>query len=157
MLPKRRLALQLTPLLDLLLILMFSQYIENRHRSIAAQETLAARVMELDTRQAEEDARLEQRRLALEKDVADQKASLAELGKTYDEKFRSIINQHQQIGSILAESLNLPGNVMTEVLKSTVNIPPTVTKRNGDRIQVLVARDLDFRSVYELKPTARAR
>ena len=43
-------------------------------------------------------------------------------------------------------------DVMTEVLKSTVNIPPTVTKRNGDRIQVLVARDLDFRTVYELKP-----
>jgi len=42
-------------------------------------------------------------------------------------------------------------SVMTEVLKETIQIPPTVTARHGDRIAVLVARDLDFRSVYELR------
>jgi type IV secretion system protein VirB10 len=41
--------------------------------------------------------------------------------------------------------------VLTEVLKSTVNIPPTVKKPAGDRIQIFVARDVDFRSVYELR------
>jgi type IV secretion system protein VirB10 len=44
-------------------------------------------------------------------------------------------------------------DALTEVLKGTINIAPTVTKRQGDRIQILVARDLDFRPVYELHST----
>jgi type IV secretion system protein VirB10 len=47
-------------------------------------------------------------------------------------------------------------DLLTEVLKDTVAIPPTVVKHNGDRIQVLVARDLDFRPVYELRAAAAA-
>jgi type IV secretion system protein VirB10 len=41
-------------------------------------------------------------------------------------------------------------DVLTEVFKDTLRIAPTVTKNNGERIQILVARDVDFRPVYEL-------
>jgi type IV secretion system protein VirB10 len=59
-------------------------------------------------------------------------------------------------GTIIIDPAASQG-VVTEVLKSTVNIPPTVVKQNGDRIQVLVARDVDFRSVYELRSAAPGR
>jgi type IV secretion system protein VirB10 len=59
-------------------------------------------------------------------------------------------------GTVIVDPAATQG-VMTEVLKGTVNIPPTVTKRQGDRIQVLVARDLDFRSVYELRSVSAGR
>lgn len=45
--------------------------------------------------------------------------------------------------------------IMTEVLRNTINIPPTVLKHQGDRVQVVVARDIDFGSVYELRARQR--
>ena len=47
-------------------------------------------------------------------------------------------------------------NVMTGVLQSTVDIPPTVSVAPGTRVQVLVARNVDFRSVYRLALVPRA-
>lgn len=41
--------------------------------------------------------------------------------------------------------------IMTEVLRGTMNIPPTLVKPQGDRIQIRVARDVDFRGVYALR------
>jgi type IV secretion system protein VirB10 len=48
-------------------------------------------------------------------------------------------------------------DVMTEVLKSTVAIPPTIVLPQGQRAQILVARDLDFRSVYTLRAIDESR
>ncbi|MGQ3050910.1 MAG: type IV secretion system protein VirB10 [Roseateles sp.] len=42
-----------------------------------------------------------------------------------------------------------------KVLDSTINIPPLVYQNQGGIVGIRVARDVDFSSVYELRPTVR--
>lgn len=72
-----------------------------------------------------------------------------------DGAVQAAVQSQREDGETVVVSPSASSQVMTEVLKSTIGIPPTVVKPQGDRIQVLVARDLDFRSVYELRTRAR--
>jgi type IV secretion system protein VirB10 len=72
-----------------------------------------------------------------------------------DGAIQAAVQAQREDGDTLVLNPSGSQDIMTEVLRSTVNIPPTVVKPQGDRIQVLVARDLDFRSVYELRPAGR--
>ncbi|CAZ15840.1 type IV secretion system protein VirB10 [Xanthomonas albilineans] len=48
-------------------------------------------------------------------------------------------------------TVNGTQNIVGDVLKQTIDIPPTLTKNQGANISIYVARDLDFHSVYDLK------
>lgn len=41
-------------------------------------------------------------------------------------------------------------------LQASINIPPTLYKNHGEQINILVSRDLDFSTVYNLRTTAAA-
>jgi type IV secretion system protein VirB10 len=45
-------------------------------------------------------------------------------------------------------------DVVANIVRDSANIPPTVDKNQGDRIEVFVARDVDFRSVFALEARA---
>lgn len=63
----------------------------------------------------------------------------------------------QSSGGGNATAIAFPGTVtgaqgaMSEILKATLSIPPTLTKNQGAEIVIYVARDLDFRDVYTLE------
>ena len=57
-------------------------------------------------------------------------------------------------GGTMVLNPSTSSDVATEVLRGTFNIPPTIDKAQGDRIEILVARDVDFRSVYALHANA---
>jgi len=72
-----------------------------------------------------------------------------------DGTLEAIAANQQGSGTSVVLSPRGAHDIMTEVLKSTIAIPPTVVKNQGDRVQVLVARDVDFRSVYALRSDER--
>jgi type IV secretion system protein VirB10 len=42
-------------------------------------------------------------------------------------------------------------DLASQILKQTINIAPTLVKNQGERIAIVVARDLDFADVYHLE------
>ena len=53
--------------------------------------------------------------------------------------------------TVLTQSSRTGEQMADKVLDSTINIKPTIYMQPGDRATIMVARDLDFGSVYELR------
>ena len=63
-----------------------------------------------------------------------------------------VAQQQDNAGStILSDTSSEGESVVGKILDNTINIPPTIIKNQGDHINVMVARDLDFSTVYELQ------
>jgi type IV secretion system protein VirB10 len=56
---------------------------------------------------------------------------------------------------VLPSTTNNTSKLAEKVLDSTINIPPLLYQNQGGIVGIYVARDVDFSSVYELKPVER--
>lgn len=108
--PRRRLTFQLTPLLDLLLIVIFAQFMEVQHSAESGE-------VELETRRAQLEEEYATRLESLDQQFTTQKNQIATRGEQYNEYFSSILKQHKQAATVLAESLNLPGQLVEQIAK----------------------------------------
>ena len=68
----------------------------------------------------------------------------------------SAANSGRQAATIVLPSTTANTSKLAEkVLDSTINIPPLIYQNQGGIVGIYVARDVDFSSVYELKPVDR--
>ena len=51
----------------------------------------------------------------------------------------------------LDNTSNTSDSLAREVLRATINIPPTLTVNHGEAVSIFVPRDVDFSDVYGLE------
>lgn len=107
---RKRFTFQLTPLLDLLLIVIFAQYME-------VQQTAASGDSAIQERQTVLQQEFDQRRKDLESTHTANRQTLEATRLRYSQQFQSIIDQHYQAGTTLAKTLDLPDRLLEETLK----------------------------------------
>lgn len=111
MLSRRRLALQMTPLLDMLLIIVFAQYLDMREREQFSLAENQAAVVELEsTRERLKSLVLEEQHLRhqIEMDRRQLATSQLQLEKTQD--------QNLAIGELVTELFRIPPGELDELL-----------------------------------------
>ena len=69
---------------------------------------------------------------------------------------QSQANERQGDTIVLPSTTANTSKLAEKVLDSTINIPPLIHQNQGGIVGIYVARDVDFSSVYELRPTAGA-
>ncbi len=109
---RRRFTLQLTPLLDLLLIVIFAQFMEVRQTVQSGEQQLREQQVQL-----EEEYQQREQDLQSAHDTAMQ--SVDTLRRRQAEQFESLLEQHDQAEAALADAFRLPERLLEEAQKLT--------------------------------------
>ena len=132
---RRKLTLQLTPLLDLLLIVFFAQYMEVR--MIAEQETERAEVGRVEAR-ADLDT--------VQKQLAELQKQLAELDQKRRETERTDYAGREQLGQLFGELFRIPESIIQKI----------ANRRSSDEAVLSPAEIAALKAEFKSLSTARA-
>jgi type IV secretion system protein VirB10 len=69
-----------------------------------------------------------------------------------DDLGNSIVKERNNSTINLGGTSDSASDMASEALQNSINIPPTLYKNQGEAVAIYLARDLDFRGVYDLRP-----
>src|SRR5690606_13175483 len=126
----RRLHFQLMPLLDLLLIMIFSLYLEVRLRDETSVDAA-------EQRAAAAEARLTEERAALAVD----RERLAATARENEQRLDDVVAQQQRAANLVAELFDVPQNLIDDALRP---LPAGSPPRTADEVERLRQRFRDL-------------
>lgn len=123
MLSKKKITFQLTPLLDLLLIVIFAQYMEVQQTSARAEQEIARRAEE-QTEEARQGRREAERRLReLQEKRQDLRAQLEDQLADLTERMQRAIEQRKDLADFVARLFQIPKEVLDRALSANDRTP----------------------------------
>lgn len=134
--PGRRLSLQLTPLLDLLLIVIFAQHLEVLQSARSAQQEVARQQSEVTSARDLLAAEASEHRAALESELAEQRAAAARQRQEYNDRLQSLAEQQLQAARVLTDAFQLP----TELLEQLAQLSAAGRPADVQRLQAAAER-----------------
>lgn len=134
----RRLQFQLMPLLDLLLIMIFSLYLEVRERGERQEQRMEQQLAE---REREQDRRLAATTAAIEAE----RGALTEEREELRGRVEDVVEQQRKAADLVAELFDVPQELVDEALRP---LPPGTASRSPEETERLRQR---FRELAALR------
>ena len=138
---RRRFHLQLTPLLDLLLIVIFAQYLDvqqqARRQSVEVEQQASARERQLTQRYAALESNLERERKSLAQEreaLSSREQEAARRVEQISQQLEDVLEQQRRAADVVAELFNVPQELIDETLKpQPTDAPPRAAPNWGCR------------------------
>lgn len=138
----RRLHLQLTPLLDLLLIVIFAQYLDvtqqAKRESISAEQQIADRRVELERGYAKlrREVKQQQTALAAERQRLAQNAAASEAKvEQAEQNVDDVVAQQRRAADLIAELFNVPAELVDQALAPRPAGTPQRSSQDVERLR----------------------